>query len=368
MATIRKRTWQTAGETRSAWVCDYVDGAAARRLKTFTTRKAADAWLVQARGQVAAGTHTPDSTSVTVAEAADRWLRRGELDGLERATVRTYREHVRNHIVPRLGGTRLARLTGAMVQEFADYLLAVVSRPMAAKVLVSLKAVLKDARRRGLVAQNVAELVTVRVSSRHRERIVAPTKAEVRAMLEAVPAGRWRALLVTAIFTGLRSSELRGLRWSDVDFDAKLIQIRQRADENGIMGPPKSAAGRREVPLAPFALNTIREWRLASQGELVFGNDLDRPEPLTNIRSRCFCPLQLRCGIVDEAGAPKYGFHALRHFTASWFIEQGFSPKRVQTILGHASIAMTFDTYGHLFPTPEDDQRRLAAGELSLIG
>ena len=320
------------------------------------------------RAEVAAGTHTPDHTSVTLNEAADRWLRRGELNGLERATLRTYHEHVRNHIRPQLGQIKLSRLTSAMVQDFADRMLAVVSRPMAAKVLVSLKAILKDARRRGLVAQNVAELVTVRVSSRHRERVVAPSKAEIRAMLEAVPPGRWRALLVVAIFTGLRSSELRGLWWSDVDLDAKLIRVRQRADESGAMGPPKSAAGRRDVPLAPFALNTLREWRLASRGELVFGNDLDRPEPLTNIRSRCFCPLQLRCGIVDEAGAPKYGFHALRHFAASWLIEQGFTPKRVQTILGHSSIAMTFDTYGHLFPTPEDDQRRLVAGELSLIG
>lgn len=53
-------------------------------------------------------------------------------------------------------------------------------------------------------------------------------------------------------------------------------------------------------------------------------------------------------GVVNDNGRPKYGLHALRHFCASWLIEQGFTPKRLQTILGHSSIQMTFDVYGHL--------------------
>ena len=68
-----------------------------------------------------------------------------------------------------------------------------------------------------------------------------------------------------------------------------------------------------------------------------------------------------------EKTGPRYGLHALRHFFASWLIEQGFSPKKLQCLLGHSSIAMTFDTYGHLFPSPEDDQAKFAAGELALL-
>jgi integrase len=64
---------------------------------------------------------------------------------------------------------------------------------------------------------------------------------------------------------------------------------------------------------------------------------------------------------------PKYGLHALRHFFASWAIEQGFSPKRLQALLGHSSIQMTFDRYGHLFPSLEDDHAKFAAGELALV-
>jgi integrase len=110
---------------------------------------------------------------------------------------------------------------------------------------------------------------------------------------------------------------------------------------------------------------------------LVFPNGRGKPENHTNIVNRGFGPVQIKAGVTqphptvtDESGAPvltaKYGMHALRHFFASWAIEQGFSPKRVQTFLGHASIQMTFDVYGHLFPSLEDDQAKFAIGELAL--
>ena len=64
---------------------------------------------------------------------------------------------------------------------------------------------------------------------------------------------------------------------------------------------------------------------------------------------------------------PRYDFHTLRHFAASWFIEQGHEPKHIQAIMGHSSITMTFDLYGHLFPGREDDYQRLAAADEALF-
>jgi integrase len=77
--------------------------------------------------------------------------------------------------------------------------------------------------------------------------------------------------------------------------------------------------------------------------------------------------IQIKAGIVRPTGRPKYGFHSLRHFFASWAIEQGFPAKKLQALLGHASIQMTFDTYGGLFPDDEDDQAKFAAGEASVM-
>jgi hypothetical protein len=167
----------------------------------------------------------------------------------------------------------------------------------------------------------------------------------------------------------MRASELRGLTWGDVDFERKVVTVRQRADRWGAMGAPKSAAGRREIPMSPMVVNVLREWRLACPKgplDLVFPNSLGRHE--MHFRDHGLNRAQLAAGITDAEGKPRYSFHALRHFCASWLIEQEFSAKRIQAWLGHSSITMTFDTYGHLFPSLEDDHAKLAAGELAVVG
>jgi integrase len=372
MASIRKRTWTTAGETRTAWVADYNDQGGKRHLKTFPTRKAADAWLIAARADVQRGTHTADSGSITVAKAGELWVDRGALDELERSTIGQRRAHVDLHINPLIGALRLARLSTPTIEAFRDDLLRKNSRAMSRKVLSSLKSILSDAQRRGLVAHNAALPVKVDVKRREAERLAVgkhiPTKAEIRAILDHGN-GRYRPLLVTAIFTGMRASELRGLTWDDVDFDRKVVTVRQRADRWGAMGAPKSAAGRREIPMSPMVVNVLREWRLACPKgplDLAFPNSLGRHE--MHFRDHGLNRAQLAAGITDAEGKPRYSFHALRHFTASWLIEQDFSAKRVQAWLGHSSITMTFDTYGHLFPSLEDDHAKIAAGELAVVG
>jgi integrase len=177
-------------------------------------------------------------------------------------------------------------------------------------------------------------------------------------------AGRLRPLLVTAVFTGLRASELRGLTWAAVDFEKQVLHVRQRADLWGTIGDPKSAAGDRVIPMAPPVVNTLREWRLAcpkGKLRLVFPNGRGNVESHANIATRGFAPLQRAC-----FGEVKYGLHSLRHFFASWAIEQGFTPKRLQALLGHSSIQMTFDCYGHLFPSLEDDHAKFAADALQI--
>jgi integrase len=389
MATVRKRTWGAGTETKTAWIADYLDQDGKRRLKTFRTKKAADAWLVQARSQVAAGTHTPDSTSITVAEAAALWIKRGELERLERSTLDKYRNHVTLHINPAIGTTKLARLSAPGVESFRDDLLAWLSRPMAQKVLGSLKSILKEAQRRGLVAVNAAQNVKIKTKAREEAKLSVgldiPTKAEATAIIAAAT-GRWRPVIICAVFTGMRSSELRGLRWDDVDLDRKLIHIRQRADQWGVIGPPKSSAGRRQMPMAPMVVNALKEWRLicpklpdegAASGRLwlVFPNGDGRVESHSNIINRGLNPILITAGcadpdptVKDKDGKPtmrpRYGLHAFRHFFASWAIEQGFSAKKLQALMGHSSIQMTFDTYGHLCPSVEDDHAKFAAAEL----
>jgi len=177
--------------------------------------------------------------------------------------------------------------------------------------------------------------------------------------------GPWRPLIITAIFTGLRCSELRGLTWKHVDLDCRVIRVRQRADFQSRIGPPKSKAGIRDVPLAPMALNTLREWKLAcprTELDLAFPSANGRIHSTSNIHKQCWRPLQRALGFRLT-----YTFHSLRHAAASLFLEQGWSPKKVQTVMGHSSVQVTFDVYGHLWESSDDDARAMALLEARLL-
>jgi integrase len=380
MATIRKRVRTTAnGEEKIAWVADYFDQHRKRHLKTFLTKKAATAWLVETQGEVARGVHTPERQSINIYEAAVLWLQRGTVEGLEKGTLKGYDAVVRLHIGPsKIGNVKLALLSTPMIEDWRDQLVAKLSRRLARKVLGTLKSILSEAQRRGLVAQNAALPVRVDTKKRELRKLEVghdiPGKPDIQKILAALSKGRWachRPLIVTAIFTGMRASELRGLPWSAVDLeDKKTITVRQRADEWGTIAMPKSHAGQREIPMSPTVLNTLKEWKLACPKgdlDLVFPNTLGNVQPLSNIAHRVWRPLQRQAELVDDKGEPLFNFHALRHFAASLWIELGFSPKRLQALLGHSSVQMTFDRYGHLFPSAEDDHERFARGEIGLV-
>src|SRR5262249_39863538 len=152
-----------------------------------------------------------------------------------------------------------------------------------------------------------------------------PSPDEIRALIAHLT-DRRRPLLLTAIFTGLRSSELRGLRWQDIDLKAGVLHVRQRADRYRTIGRPKSAAGERTVPLPPLLVNMLREWKLAcpkGEHDLAFPNVHGGFEHRSAIVHRSYRPAQVAAGIVDKHGQAKYGgLHAVRHFYASWCINR----------------------------------------------
>jgi len=401
--SVRKRTWLNAeGSKGQAWVAEYTDHEGKRRLRTFETKQAADSFHVGVTGELRAGTHVPDSQSITVAEAGQLWLKRCEADGLEQSTVDYYQQHLDRHIIPVIGAVKLSRFTMPMLTTFQDKLTELGRSPtMVRKVRISLGALLADAQRRGLVGQNVVHALprslrgkearaAARQKGKLRVGIDIPSPDEIRAIIAAASDGR-QPLLLTAIFTGLRISELRGLRWDDIDLKRAVLHVRQRADRYNAIGKPKSAAGERTIPLPPTLVSTLRKWRLACpNGELglAFPAADGNVESYVNITRHALNPTLLAAGITspvldehgkpakDESGKPiiaaKYGWHSLRHFYASWCINRKVDgglelpPKMVQQRMGHASIAITMDVYGHLFPSG-DDGTELAAAEKAFL-
>src|SRR5215831_6409420 len=380
--SVRKRAWTTKqGESREAWIVDYTDQQGGRHIHTFARKKDADEYHDRVRVNVRAGVHT--STKATVAEAGKKWLEDAQ-HRLEPATVESYRQHFTDHIIPYLGAVRLSQLTVPAVRDFMDRLRADGRSPaMVKRVVGDLGSILADAQGRGLVAQNV-----VRSLSRRRERqaerrqkrklkvgVDIPSPAEIKSIVAHLH-GRWRPLMMTAIFTGLRASEVRGLRWQDVDLKRGELHVRQRADRYQAIGKPKSESGDRTIPLGPHVLKTLKEWKLAcpkGEHDLVFPTAEGTITRLENIIRRGLIPAQIAAKVTTKDGGAKYtGLHALRHFYASWCINRRadggleLPPKIVQERLGHASIVMTMDTYGHLFPRG-DDSAELAAAENAIL-
>jgi integrase len=391
MTSVRKRNWTAPdGSLKAGWQVDYVDQAGKRRRKQFARKKDADTWITTAAYQVQQGTHTADSQSITIAKAADLWLKRGEREKLETSTLAAYGQHVRLHIVPLCGDKKLSQITRPMVEGWRDQLMDTLSRPMASRVLRSLSAIVNEAQSRGYVAQNVVSGVKVRRSKREKPKATIPTKPELKAVLHAAKASlepMAHPLALIAIFAGLRASELRGLPWRCIDLAAATLTVEQRADLKNVIGPPKSEAGYRTIPLPSSAVTALKAWKLAcppTDNDLVFPSIAKRVMTYRYMALNILGPVQIAAGVAtatkDGDGAPildKHGFpvmvpnytlHDFRHAAASLWIEQRVNPKRVQKWMGHGSIQVTFDTYGHLFDQADQDGAVAAAIEREIIG
>jgi integrase len=164
---IRKRRWDVRGSERHAWVVDYLDQSGTRHIKTFKTKRAAEAWSIEALHEVKQGVHTAASASLTIVATWELWLAHCEA-ALERSTVKQRREHLNLHVRPFIGTEKLAALTTPRVYQLDDQLRAAGrSLAMRRKVITNLGVLLAFAQGRGLCAQNVAR--GVRLKSEARE-------------------------------------------------------------------------------------------------------------------------------------------------------------------------------------------------------
>jgi len=375
--SVRKVTWEAKnkGARKYAWLVSYVDQDGDRRFKNFKTKEDADLYHAQVRVDVVQGTHIAPSKSPTVAEAAERWLKRVEARKREHSPLRQYKQH-RKHIVERIGQVKLAQLTPAAVENFRDKLQTDLSPALARKVLTSFKSLLKVSKR-SQVAQDVSVEVRDDKESLEVGKDI-PLPAEIKKIVEAVDttepqrAARMRALLLTLAFTGMRASEIRGLRWSEVD--KKEIMVRQKADRRNVIGKTKSKKSARKIPIETgLLLPALNAWRFATEYKdgYVFPTSTGKIEHHKNM-VRSVQSIIKRAKVVDKEGEPKYALHAFRHFFASWCLNPkergglGMDLFEVSRLMGHSSIKITADIYGHLLPGG-DHHERFAAGARAIF-
>ncbi len=179
---------------------------------------------------------------------------------------------------------------------------------------------------------------------------------EIKKFLDTVTHQKYKTLFHLAIFTGARQGEIIGLYWSDIKWQQKQIHI-QRSFNKGTWYKTKTKTSNRRIDIGPTLLKVLKEWKLAcppSKLNLIFPNEIGQPMDSKNMVNRYFKP-----GLKDAKINP-IRFHDIRHTFASLLIDQNENPKYIQGQLGHSSIQMTFDIYGHLMKkTNQESATRL---------
>lgn len=332
--------------------------------------------------------------TITMAAACQRWIQVCERTGrkgrepVESSTLRKYQEHVAI-IEEMLGGILVGTLTPVACNDFRDALLERYSRKYAKKILTSFKSILSQARTDGRLQHDPAQGVTILISQRHekQEETPIPSLAEVRTLLAqaenmrnagnrqtAKAWARYAPFFLVLAYSGMRPCEAIGLPWKDVDFEKFTLTVTQDATEDREIGLPKSASSYRTIHMPRLVMDALLVWKERcpqSPLGLVFPTGTGGVESHGNITNRGWYVLQRSCGMLDEHGKPKYPLKSLRHVRASLEIHNGATPKEIQALMGHSSVQVTFDVYGHLFSDHTQERAKRAdkiAEQLSTCG
>lgn len=288
--------------------------------------------------------------------AARRWLKAAE-DGVIRtrsgvpykpSAIRRYGHAIEHFLIPHIGRRRLGEIRRVHVQDLVDQMVSDGYSPSSIRnVILPLRSICRRAIDREEIDHNPTSKLSLPVDRRRKDRVAPPD--EVNSLLEVLPFNL-RLIWATAIYTGLRRGELQALGWQHVDFDQGTIEVERGWDYQAGFIDPKSRAAFRRLPL-PGALRGMLIKQKLSQGggpdSLVIGDGdkpFDPPNMLRNARR-----------IWKQHDLTGLGYHECRHTYASLMIAAGVNAKTLSTYMGHSSIVMTMDRYGHLFPGNEQD-------------
>jgi integrase len=284
------------------------------------------------------------------------------LDTVRPTTYECYEQIVRIHVRPALGGVKLKNLTPAHVRGlYREKPQAGLSPRTVQYIHVTLHKALKQAAQDGLIARNATE--AVKAPQVRRQEIRPLSAAQVKVFLETACEDRLEALIVLAIHTGLRQGELLGLKWEDVDLEDGTLRVRRTlatAKGGPVLMAPKTKSSRRSVKLTQGAMDALRSHlkgqlqEIDGAGSLWQENGLVFASEIGEFLDRRYLTSRRFKALLERAQLPEIRFHDLRHTCATLLLSSNVNPKIVSEMLGHATIAITLDTYSHVLPNMRD--------------
>ncbi|MDE3075754.1 MAG: site-specific integrase [Chloroflexota bacterium] len=328
-----------------------------RKFYYGATREEVHDKLIQAQDALLQGLPLPDER-VTVGEFLDHWLETlRNLGSVRRSTWDSYESYVRIHLKPGLGKLSLAKLQPAQLQQFMSKQVNAGVSPRSVRYSrVVLRAAIGQAMKEGFIVRNVVALTTPpKAAPRNVAKPLTPEEA--LRLVNGLEGDRLKALHILTLGLGLRQGEALGLRWADVDLEAGVCHIRTeltRLEGEYRLEELKTEKSRRDLPLDGYLVGILRERRKhqnedrlsakrwENEWDLVFTTSTGRPLHFAVVTHQFQ-------EVLGRLGIEKRRHYDLRHSAASLMIDRGAELRDVMEQLGHSQIALTANTYGHIY-------------------
>ncbi|MBT9282093.1 MAG: site-specific integrase [Hydrogenibacillus schlegelii] len=336
---------------------DPVTGKRKRYYETFRGKKReAERRERELRRQLDLGTFDVPA-QVTVEEFLRDWLRE-KANAVKPSTIISYKENLSRYVLPHLG--RL-KVTDLKAQHFVRLYEHMLESGISSRTVRYIHTIMKQAIDRAvqwnIVAKNVIR--SVKPPRQEQRAFQVWDEEEILRFLEAARTSTYYELYYVALTTGMRFGELLGLRWANVDFDARRIYVvEQYNDKTKSFDELKTRGSRRYIAVDKKTLDVLRQRRKkqdAARLKAVYWEALDLVFSTQNglplMRRNVYRDFK---ACIQRSGVPEIRFHDLRHTHATLLLSKGWHPKVVQERLGHSSIQITLDTYSHVIPSLQD--------------
>ena len=349
----KDKRWQASFQPVSGGRRRYVYG----KTKDEALEKLRQAQEEDRKGVLATGPHQK------LGDYLMHWLETTHRPPMVRtSTYVQYRSLIKTHLVPGLGHIYVHKLTPQEIQAFYARKLQKLKPGTVNEIHRVLRCALGDAVKWNLVTRNAASLV----SAPHAERYRGPTLTveQARQLISLVKGNRMEVVLTLAVLTGMRRGEICALRWTDIDFDKKVLYVNRTVNRFSKLGlvvnDPKSKSSRRKIELADLVIEVLQEHREHQGQERTWAGDAwaDQGLVITSIYGGFVEPAYVWKRfqqLLQKCELPRMRFHDLRHSAATILLAMGVELKVIQELLGHSTIAITADIYAHLLPSMQQD-------------
>nr|WP_296047158.1 site-specific integrase [uncultured Blautia sp.] len=271
------------------------------------------------------------------------------------STYACYETLIETHIIPEFGNIPVKYISSASICTFSEKMKQKGLSPRTIKnLLILFHSILCYGEKQGYLSMSQIEIRYPKITDRSFN-IISQENMEKLITVLLADTSKFSIGILLCIYTGIRVGELSGIRWSDVDFNKKILHIRRtisrvkNLDYTGesdktpktilMIGSPKSTSSLRDIPIPDFLLKKLETIEASPDAYLLTGSELKCMEP-RNIQ-RKFQKLLKQCEI------PNINIHSLRHAFATRCTEMGFDSKTLSEILGHSSVKITMDIYVH---------------------